>query len=77
MNHPVIVEGLAAYGYTCDDYGVVSTPSGNPTGVRLVVKAGRLRAESVKIGSLLYSANPSIRGVAGFLESFWHAVKRP
>lgn len=52
MNIP---QQIAPYGYTVDDTGIVSTPKGSSTGVRIESERGRIRAVSAGTGTLLWT----------------------
>ena len=60
------------YGYSVNSSGVIFTPKGKNTGVKIGSPAGRLKISNAK--ELLFSGvNPT--GLGKFLESYWYAEK--
>jgi hypothetical protein len=66
-------ERLAEYGYTLNEVGELVSPKGRPTGVRVAIKRGRIRAFVAVDGCLLFSG----ADIGRFLEAFWLATKLP
>lgn len=60
------------YGYSVDNGGVIFTPKGKDTGVKIDSPTGRLKISNAK--EVLYTGvNPT--GLGKFLESYWYAEK--
>lgn len=59
---------LAVYGYTLVD-GVIVTPKGNRTQVKVTAQRGRFQARSIETLKLLWSG-PNL---SNFVEAYWYA----
>ena len=74
LAHSFIVEALSQYGATLSKNGYIVTEDGKVTQVRIVIKRGRVRMESV--GALLFSGPPTAETVCKFVERYWYWTKK-